>query len=193
MSYRTRDARSGALARQFSIIFPPASGPPRDAPTDIPPPSSPKSQVVEDILNHAEQIAVSEGGAADEVTLLRLLKVGAALQFPTQSGSRSSRLYPRVQKFTTEARATDPSEPPSLFPRSIAGVRERPPAARHRARGGHRLLPLPAQALPRPGSELVGQVREGEAADAADGGTRGDVPHLSRATPPDANARVEAR
>jgi len=35
-------------------------------------------------LNHAEEIAVAEGGAADEVTLLRLLKVGAALQFSTQ-------------------------------------------------------------------------------------------------------------
>ena len=31
-------------ARPPPIIFPPASGPPRDAPTDIPPPSSPKSQ-----------------------------------------------------------------------------------------------------------------------------------------------------
>jgi|TARA_B100001142_G_scaffold269028_1_gene274450 hypothetical protein len=44
---------------------------------------------VEDILNHAEEIAVAEGGAADEVTLLRLLKVGAALQFSTQIQPRA--------------------------------------------------------------------------------------------------------
>jgi hypothetical protein len=35
------------------------------------------SQVVEDILNAAEEIAVAEGGPAGEVTLLRLLKVCA--------------------------------------------------------------------------------------------------------------------
>ena len=37
-------------------------------------------QVVEDILNTAEQIAIAEGGPAGEVTLLRLLKVTNELQ-----------------------------------------------------------------------------------------------------------------
>ena len=41
-----------------------------------PPPA--RAQVVEDILNHAEEIAVAEEGHAGEVTLLRLLKVRLA-------------------------------------------------------------------------------------------------------------------
>jgi len=39
-------------------------------------------QIVEDILSHAEEIAVSEGGPAGEVTLLRLLKVPALPHSP---------------------------------------------------------------------------------------------------------------
>jgi len=32
-------------------------------------------QIVEDILTHAEEVAIAEGGPLGEVTLLRLLKV----------------------------------------------------------------------------------------------------------------------
>ena len=84
------------------------------------------------------------------------------------------------------------THPTPTFPQ-ITGVRERPPAARHRARGGHRLLPLPPQALPGPRSQLVGQIRTREATDENHGWTRGDVTHLPSTTPPGAHARVEAR
>lgn len=54
-----------------------------------PPPA--RAQVVEDILNHAEEIAVAEEGHAGEVTLLRLLKVRVSPSAPAHERTKRSR------------------------------------------------------------------------------------------------------
>jgi hypothetical protein len=84
------------------------------------PPRAQFSQVVEDILNHAEEIAVAETGAGGEVTLLRLLKV---------RHSHSARIR-RVESDPID-RISPPSvcrrtrAPPSLSPSTVPPTRRR--------------------------------------------------------------------
>ena len=163
-------------------------------------------QVVEDILNHSEEIAVAEDGRGGEVTLLRLLKVRPhrettrdtlnrilirALERGRMRFARKvpvRRRRPRIRRFfflfsffssTTlrldARRQTHFSPfPLSRVPLSLnkrntnlptfAGVRVRADRARHLPRGGHAVLPLPAEAISRSRSGLVGEVRAREGA-----------------------------
>lgn len=69
-----------------------------------PPPA--RAQVVEDILNHAEEIAVAEEGHAGEVTLLRLLKVRVSPRL--RSRPRTNQTIARTGKAAPERRARSP-------------------------------------------------------------------------------------
>lgn len=71
--------------------------------------------------------------------------------------------------------------PPPFLPPHPLGVRGCPPGTRPRPRGGHRLLPLPAQTLARPRSRLVGEIRT-RAREARRGGRR-DVRSIPTSRP----------
>ena len=169
-----------ASSRRVDVIRELPAGAPRSAPLTASLPL-PVQQVVEDILNHAEEIAVAEDGRSGEVTLLRLLKVRARLPRPAQTItfarthraiSTPSTSRPISQLVPPSPHGT-PRSPTPFPPTHPPGVRGCPPGTRPRPRGGHRLLPLPAQTLARPRSRLVGEIRT--RAREARGGGRRDV------------------
>jgi len=150
-------------------------------------------QVVEDILNHSEEIAVAEDGHGGEVTLLRLLKVRPHRETTRDTLNRINRALertdavrpetagaakrPRMRRFFSfgflfllrllvSTNAVKLTSFPALIHKNLptfAGVRVRADRARHLPRGRHAVLPLFAEAVSRSRSGLVGEVRAREA------------------------------
>ena len=89
------------------------AGAPRSAPLTASLPL-PAQQVVEDILNHAEEIAVAEDGRSGEVTLLRLLKVRARL--PRRANDNLRADTPRDFTPSTPDRSPNSSHHPLTVP-----------------------------------------------------------------------------
>mgnify|MGYP003312641422 CR=1 FL=1 len=106
---RTRDRRSRPDRRFccfFSRVLPSTRRRIVESPQSLSsePADPPPPQVVEDILNHSEEIAVAEDGHGGEVTLLRLLKVRGPHRETTRDiTSRNRDVHACIKSLALEA------------------------------------------------------------------------------------------